>query len=129
MIGAGTAVVGESVEHRRQVARGGGNVDVPGALRNAVDHVGDLRVAESPEPEAEVERRAEHHHQIGALLEQPAGAQERQLVAGRQHAPAQTVEEARHAQVLDRGAELIPRAVPVHIAANDEGRSLGCGDQ
>lgn len=55
-----------------------------GALGVAVDHVRHLRVAEPAEAEAEVERRAEHDDQVGALLEQTASAQERQLVAGGQ---------------------------------------------
>ena len=51
-----------------------------------VDDVGDGGVAEPAEAEPEVERRADDDDEVGALLEQPAGAQEGELVVGRQHA-------------------------------------------
>ncbi len=56
------------------------------------------------------------------------GAQEGQLVIGGQRAAAEAVEEARHAQLLDGGAQLLPRSIPVDVAADDERRSLGGGD-
>ncbi len=107
------------------------DLDVAGdAATLAVDDVGHRRVAEPTEAEAEVERGAEHDDEIGALLQQPAGAQERQLVVGGQRAAAEAVEEARHAQVLDGSAQARPpRSVPVHVAADDERRPLGVGDQ
>ena len=101
------------------------HVDVVGALGLAVDDVGDLGVAEPPEAEPEVERRAEHDDEVGALLQHAAGAQERQLVVGGERAATEAVEEARHAQLLDRGAQRLPRAVPVDVAADDERRPLG----
>jgi hypothetical protein len=122
-------VVGQRAEHHRAVARHRRHADVLGPLRVAVDHVCDLRVAEPAEAEAEVERRAEHDDQVGALLEQPACAQERQLVARGQGAAAEPVVEARHAQVLDGCLQLGPRAVPVHVAADDERGALGLRDQ
>ena len=73
--------------------------------RLAVDDVGDPGVAEAPEPEAEVERRAEDHDEVGAGLQHAAGAQEGQLVVGGDRAATEAVEEARHAQLLDRGAQ------------------------
>ncbi len=82
-----------------EVADHGVDVDVSGALRLGVDHMGDRGRPEPAEPESEVERRAEHHHEVGSLLEQPAGAQERQLVVGRQQTSAHAVEEARHTEM------------------------------
>ena len=45
-----------------------------------------------------------------------------------QHAAPETVEEARHAERLGCGRQLVPRAVPVGVAAHEERRSLRPGD-
>ena len=55
----------------------------------------DLRVAEPPEPEAEVERRARHDHEIGLLQRDRPSARERELVVGGQRAASHAVHERR----------------------------------
>jgi hypothetical protein len=100
----------------------------PGALTVAVDDVRDTGVAEPAEAEPEVERRAEHHDDVGALLEEPARAQERQLVRRRERPAPEAIEEARHPKVLDGRPQLLPRTVPVDVAADDERRPLGLGE-
>ena len=90
-----------------------------------VDEVDDLRVAEATERQPEVERRAGHDDDVGLALEQAACARERELVVGGQAPAAEPVHERRDAQVLDRGAQLVPRARPVHVGAGDERGSLG----
>ena len=80
------AVVGEPTQDRRDVAGDRRNVDVCRDPGGGVDDVGDGGVTEPAEPDTEVERRADDDDEVGALLEQPAGAEEGERVAGRQHA-------------------------------------------
>ena len=122
-------VLGERAQREAVVAGDGQHADVGGPLARRVDDVRHDRVAEASEAEAEVERSAEHDDEIGPALQQTTRAKERQLVIGRQRAPPEPVEEARHPQVLDGGEQLRPRAVPVHVGADDERRPLGRRDQ
>ena len=58
--------VGERPQRGGEVADHGQHVDVGGPLRLGVDDVGHVAAAEAAEPEAEVERRAEHDDDVGA---------------------------------------------------------------
>ena len=119
--------------------RGQGRVDgadqgqlglgVAGLLLGRVDDVDDLGVAELAEGEAEVQRRADDHDQVGLGLQQAPGPAEGQLVVGGQAAPAQAVDEGRHPQVLDGSPQVVPRPVPVDVGAGDDRRAFGLGDQ
>ena len=108
---------------------GRGRVDMGGSQARVVDHVDDLGVAEPAEGEAEVERRADHDHQVGLGLEQAPGAAEGQLVVGGQAPPAQPVDEGRHPQALHRLPQLLPSSGPVDVGAGDQGRAVGGGDE
>ena len=99
-----------------------------GAALLGVDDVHDLRAPERAERQAEVEWRADDDDNVG-LLQEPTGAGEGELVIGGEAAAAEAVDERRHPQVLDGGPELVPRAVPPHVAAGDQRRSFGGGDQ
>ncbi len=48
---------------------------------------------------------------------------------GGEHAATQSIEEARDTERLGGRLELVPRPVPVGVAADQEGRAFGAGDQ
>ena len=124
MVDTVAAVVGEFTQNRRDVSGDRRDLDVRRDPGGCVDDVGDGGVTEAAEPDPEVERSADDDDEVGALLEQPAGAEEGERVAGRQHAATQPVEEARDPEVLGRRGERLRRAVPVGVAADEEGRAL-----
>ena len=70
-------------------------------LRLGIAQVHDLRVAEAPEAETEVERRARDEHEIGLLQRDRSRTRERELVIGRQRAAAHAVDERRDPRLLD----------------------------
>jgi hypothetical protein len=123
------AAVGQRGQDGGQVAGGRRDLDVPGLLAGRVDHVGDPSRPEAAEAEAEVQRGADDDNQVGLLLEQAAGPEEGQLVIGREAAPAQPVEPARHPQPLGGPLPRLQCAIPVDVAPDDESRPLGPGDQ
>ena len=127
----GAGVVGEAGEDGGEVAGG----RRPPARRGRPAGRGCRRrgrPAASPkraEREPEVERRADDDDDVGLGLEQPPGAAEGELVVGGQAAPPEAVDERRDPQRLDRRPQGVPRAVPPHVAAGDERRPLGPGEE
>ena len=122
-------VVGQTTQHQPEVADDGEHVDMARPLRLGVDSVGDRGRAERSEPQSEVERCTEHHHHVGALLEQASGAQEGEVVVGREQPATHPIEKARHAEVGGSRGEFFPRTIPVHVGADQERRTLGTSDQ
>ncbi len=93
-----------------------------GDLRGRVTEVHDLRVAETPEAEPEVERRPRDEHEVGFLQRERPRARERELVVGRERAAAHAVDERRHPRGLDERPQRALRAGPVHVAPRDQRR-------
>jgi hypothetical protein len=99
-----------------------------GADLIAVNEMDDTCVAETSEPESEVEWCADYDYQVGFTAQQPAGSAERQAMVGWKASAPHAVGEARHFQRLDRHAQRIPSPSPVDVAPGDQSWSLRCGD-
>ncbi len=89
----------------------------------------DRGIAEAPEAEAEIERRARHHDQIRVRERRRARPCERELVIGREHPPAHVVHEHRDTRAFGERAQLGLRARPVDVAADHQDRMARVPDE
>ena len=114
-----------------------GDADVERAVaaelgRVAVDHAYPGVLGEGRRPavaEPEVERGAEHEHDVGLAQREGAGLGEGQRMIGRQAAAAGTIHEHRHAAGIGEGGKGGRRVVPVDATAGHHHRPDGAGEQ
>ena len=118
--------VRQDPQHRRAVADDPRvrRAVAPELPRVAVD-VHELRVAEAPELEPEVERRPDDANDVGRLERGAARVLEEELVVGRERPATRAVQIDGQPSVLGEQAELLPGAVPPDPAAGDHHRPLG----
>ena len=124
------APVARRLDHVREDAEDGATVThdrgvgepVPPELAGIGVDVDELRRAEPTEPEAEVERRADHAHDVRLVERDAAGVPTEELVPGRQRPSPGAVQERRQPAVLGERRQLTVRAVPPDPASRHDGR-------
>ena len=136
-VGLVTALEGglEAVEDGRQVAGDRARqLGMPGDLAGGVGDVDDprelalrvlVRAAEEAVAQAEVERGADDHDQVGPGQGRPARLGDQGAVAAGDDAATHAVGQCRDTQVLDEPQRRGLRVVGPHVGAEDQDRPLG----
>ena len=105
--------------------------DLAGGVGEVHDPGGSSAVlaAEDAVAEPEVERGADHDHQVGAGQGLPAGLGHQQRVTAGDDAAAHAVGDRRQAGALDELERRVLGAVGPDVGAEDQHRPLGRGEQ